>query len=382
MKYLNVELEQYLLGSLLHNPIQVDLIPEDFVEYENYLIFREIQNGSKVCDYLADKRYDYIRALMDASVSPFDDAIKTYADHMRELSVKRKVVRLMERIDTMLDDSHSSEVLSAIQASIEDGADAKGVKHVSDVRRDILQKMEAPSNCYPTGMKRLDEGLGGGLYEGFTYGFCGAEKSGKTTLAHTISHQLRCKHLYIAMEMGSEQIEQRNIARSAGINSLAFLNKGATKNQVETAIQNDNIYYSDQVGSTLDEILNTVRMAKIKHGIAGFIVDYWQLIQPQGNYSNEEKHLRDAAQGLANFARKNKLWCIVLAQMNQDGKLFGGGGLRKACDQLYMIKTPEGSSFTRYLEMDASRYTMKENIGSEQNPWVMMSVKSGPYFYE
>ena len=382
MRYLNAEIEQYLIGSLMHNPIQVDLKPEDFVEYENYIIFQEIQSGLGIRDYLSDKRYDYIRALMDASVSPFEDAINAYADQMRELSAKRKVLRLMQRVDAMLDDVHSSEVLSVIQAEIEGSAEAKGVKHVSEVRRDILKHMEAPSNCYPTGMKRLDEGLGGGLYEGFTYGFCGAEKSGKTTLAHTISHQLPCKHLYIAMEMGSEQIEQRNIARSAGINSLAFLNKGVTKNQVETAIQNENIYYSDQVGSTLDEILNTVRMAKIKHDIAGFIVDYWELIQPQGNYSSEEKHLRDAAQGLANFARKNKLWCIVLAQMNQDGKLFGGGGLRKACDQLYMIKTPEGSSYTRYLEMDASRYTMKENIGSEQKPWVMMSVKSGPYFYE
>jgi predicted ATP-dependent serine protease len=225
--------------------------------------------------------------------------------------------------------------------------------------------------------------MGGGLYKGFTYGLCGKEKAGKTTLAHTISSQLQCKHAYIAMEMGSEQIEQKNLARQIGQNSLAFLQKPETlKNKIETAKPNENIYYYDAIGATLDKILQVVSVGILKHGLQGFIVDYWQLIQPDGRTPTEEKHLRDVAQSLANFARKNNVWCVVLAQLNKDGGLFGGNGLRKACDQLYMIEHCTHQERGRWIRQDASRYTIKADIGDEENPAIYLDISKGPYFYD
>jgi len=88
------------------------------------------------------------------------------------------------------------------------------------------------------------------------------------------------------------------------------------------------------------------------------------------------------AQEIANFAKRNNIWVIILAQMNKEGNLFGGGGLKKACEQLYMIRTPEGYEKLRWLEMDASRYTLRVNVGSEQDPAFVMETNSGPYFRE
>jgi predicted ATP-dependent serine protease len=94
--------------------------------------------------------------------------------------------------------------------------------------------------------------------------------------------------------------------------------------------------------------------------------------------------LRNVAQGVADFARKRGLWCLLLAQQNQDGKLFGGNGLRKACDQLWFLETPEHNELPprRWLRMDASRYTPTENVGNADFGGLVLNMKSGPYFEE
>ena len=60
------------------------------------------------------------------------------------------------------------------------------------------------------------------------------------------------------------------------------------------------------------------------------------------------------------------------------GKLFGGEGLKKACDMLfYLEQGQEDLPHQRSLRMDVSRYTPIMNItGLEINK------KVGPYFYD
>lgn len=377
-----IEIEQYLLGALLHNNVPVQLGEHDFIEPEHYRLFTEIQSGKRVIDYSGTIDEEYIRILVDSTVTYWDFTIEEYVKIIRKNSSKRKIHQAATVALSMLDDKDPNEVLSVLQAAIEENT-VSSIKNAEQLLDEIVNDITLPKKCYPTGLKLLDEATGGGLYEGFTYGFCGMEKSGKTTLAHTISYQLDTPHLYVAMEMGSKQIEQRNVARKLNKNSLDFLRGKITTDQLKALpASNPNRYYIDMIGSTLPDILNQVRAAKLKHKITGFILDYWQLIEPPRNTGTEEQGLRKIAQDVANFARKEKLWCIILAQMNQDGKLFGGNGIKKACDQLYMIRTPDHSEFTRWLEMDVSRYTLKENIGSNERPYLMLNTSEGPFFHE
>lgn len=59
-------------------------------------------------------------------------------------------------------------------------------------------------------------------------------------------------------------------------------------------------------------------------------------------------------------------------------------GLRKACDQLYFIETcsDDETDNRRWLQMDATRYTPKVNVGSSKNPALFLNQKIGPYFEE
>jgi replicative DNA helicase len=232
--------------------------------------------------------------------------------------------------------------------------------------------------------------MAGGLYEGFTYGFCAPQKAGKTTLAHTISHNLNAQgvnHCYIALEMGSTQIEQRNLARDMGLNSLAFLQENKSPDMIARAVQTvaempDHTLYLDMPGCTFNQLKAELSALIAKRRIKGFILDYWQLVGGCAKGQSKADFLYDVAQWCANFARKHKVWCIMLAQMNREGSVFGSGGLEKACDQLYYIEKCEGYENMLWFRMKDTRYTPPCSIGDENTPKFIINTKSGPFLDE
>lgn len=388
-KHSDPEIEYSLLANYFHKPENIFMHMLSFDDWY-YEINRNIHE--KICkametmgavDYrvmynqLTDDEKEYMESAI--GMIAVDDAMAGYIEVVQKLARKRRVLERAQ--DIIFNQALDTQELEQMLTLPDDGKDTGGIKSSEEIFEEIFNELGEPRKCHPIKhLDKLTDCMSGGLYEGYTYGFCGAEKAGKTTMAHSISYGLDCPHMYIAMEMGSKQIEQRNLARDMGVNSLEFLsNPQNAKKKMTTIRPQGNRYYLDAAGASLDDILHSAMKGIHRFGIKGFIVDYWQLISCTQKNVNEEKHLRDCAQGLANFARKNNVWCILLAQMNQDGRLFGGNGLRKACDQLYMIEQVEGFDRHRWLRMDASRYTMKKDIGSEENPCLEMG--GTPFFF-
>lgn len=399
------EVEQALLGGLLVNNdviFELNLTPNDFYYPPHKKIFERMlkdlhETGefsyatmgqwAKGQEFITGESGNrYIMALRDNCITSTPNQLQIYANVLKEYSNKRQ---LQEKLEQALEkvkapDSKSHEVISIVNNVLDETTNVENLIDGETVFKKVLQGIEKPNKCFSTGLGGLDKAMAGGFYAGWTYGFCGAEKSGKTMLATTLAYNMThqgCKLLYIALEMGSTQIEQRSIARQLGFNPIKFLDDpNGIARQVAEAKPNPNINYLDMQGATLDDILLNVAKAKVKMGINGFILDYWQLVRATDNRTTEEKHLRDVAQFISDFARKNDLFCIILAQMNQDGRLFGGNGLRKACDQLYMIEQYEEDSKERWLRMDASRYTLRGDLGSETQPY--MIIDRCAYFRE
>lgn len=403
------EAEQGIIASLLHNHaaiMEIDLKPSDFIDPLLGSVFAEMQSlmsrqgHFNLGDFLPCASFErfrqidggetslisYLQMLVDNAVTRSTSQIIDYARAIIEYRKKRRLIDFCNEVRFKAGEQSYAEICDNLHKVMEADTGTEALKPASEVHSAIIKNSALPAECYKTGIDALDYSMGGGLYKNFTYGFCGAEKSGKTTLAHTLSYNLAangCKHLYVALEMGSEQIEQRNIARDMGINSLAFLAK--RQETAALAVRSrprENLWYMDAPGATMHEIMNAVSLSRMKHGITGVIVDYWQLVAGENERTTEEKHLRDVAQGFANYARKHGVWIVLLAQMNKEGKLFGGNGLRKACDQLYMIEQIEGREEARWIRCDASRYTLRTNVGSEQNPGLWLHKRVGPYFAE
>lgn len=389
MKFENIEAEEQLLGSLIYKNsaiMDLEIRPEDFSLPFHSFIFTEMERifSEKQSFVVADFEHtDYMRALADAVVIASTANIKSHAGQIKELKRKRDVMAAVEYAQANIANYTSSEIIAQINTMLIESVDCSSLKTGDEIYMEILTELDLPPLFCPTGLHGLDVAMAGGLYAGFTYGLAGAEKAGKTTFAHTISSNLSesgHRHLYIALEMGAKQIEQRNIARKLKTNSLNFITKrDQMRNDISNATPSKNTIYLDAPGADLNEILSKIGIARMKYQIKGFILDYWQLVEGKDNRETDEKHLRNVAQTIANYARKHGLWCIMLAQMNKDGQLFGGNGLRKACDQLYFIETPEGSEHQRWLRMDASRYTPKADIGSEECGAFSLESKIGPY---
>lgn len=406
----DIEIEQYLLAGLLENNLaifEIDLQSNDFYAPQHQHLFAKMQDlmasqssfdyatlynwvkGQKFIDEDDESGEQYIKDLQDCCITSNTNNLINYANILKDFAIKRRIGDGLEQARGLLDnpDIPPHDVIASLSEVLQDDRQSEVLFSGDSVYKSILDSFDKPKACFSTGYKSLDQTTAGGFYAGWTYGFCGAEKSGKTMLATSLAYNMThspnpAKILYIALEMGSQQIEQRSIARQLGFNSIKFFNDlDYIKPLMKDYIPNENITYLDLPGATLDEILLNVSKARVKHGIDGFIVDYWQLVRGGDSRTTEEKHLRDVAQGISDYARKNNLFNILLAQMNQDGKLFGGNGLKKACDQLYMIEQVEENDKARWLRMDASRYTLRANIGDEYSPGFMID-NVGPHLKE
>ena len=305
-------------------------------------------------------------------------------DHLRDLvkghSMRRKAIERAQEVISLANDmtiGHDASV-TMLQGMSAELMRSDTILSQTDIITDMRDNGVVKEN-FPTGLNGLDALMGGGMFRGKVYGFSGRAKSGKTLLASTISYNLGekgCKHLYVAMEMGATEISQRKFARKGKFNSLEFIQG---KRNWEGLAPNAFIRYLDAPGITFNELKARLLEAVARHGITGAIIDYWQLVQGQDSRQTEEKHLRDVAQGLADFAKRHNIWIFLLSQTNEEGKTFAGQGLIKACDQLYMI---HGDGDVRWLEMSATRYTEKMNYGEEANPSLRINKQEGPYFYE
>lgn len=405
----NLEAEQGLLGNLfIENGQFYDAYgvvkAEDFflpVHGEIFEKIHELVDQGKNASPVALKSYfqghpniedpAYLVSLAANVISTVNTV--DYAETIAELSERRRLIQAIETAhrDLMEGGTKPSDIRADLAHSIEGTAKSIFVKTKRDVAIEAIEALQMPKSCHSTGLAELDRAMAGGLYEGFTYGLCAPEKRGKTTFAHTISENLNSQgidHAYIALEMGSKQIEQRNIARSIGVNSMAFLAKNKSDTLIKQAVDHANsvknhTLYLDMPGCSFAQIKSELSSLIAKKRIKGFILDYWQLVGGCPAKQTKADFLYDVAQWTANFARKHGVWNILLSQVNREGKVFGSAGLEKACDQLYFIEKCENfSDAMLYLNMSHSRYTPTLQIGSNEQPRFSINTKAGPYVEE
>lgn len=399
--------EQGLLGILLSMPSKIDDLEGlidlgDFVNplhMEIYHRIIELHAEQKAISpitvgkffiertdmpeyYLADLAGNVVSATV---LNDYANSIRAYARKRRLLT---EISRIQEQARFVMDTANiETELFSFLETTNVSTSFSKTKK---EAMAEVVGGLSKLKPCFPTNIRSLDAVMGGGVYEGYTYGIAGSEKSGKTTTAQTISFNLNqsgVKHAYIAMEMGSVQIEQRNIARYLGVNSLRFLEKPNEQftQSVFRAVAEmpDNTIYCDMAGCTFDQIKNELHRLVRKEKIKGFILDYWQLISGCDSRQSKSEFLFEIAQWVAAFCRRNKVFSIVLSQLNRDGKLLGSAGIERACDQLYIIESPEGFNFKAVnMRLTHSRYTHTATLGSDDSPAFCINQKVGPYLEE
>lgn len=398
----NIEAEQALIGCMLTKPHlfnELKLKPEFFLDgihQDIYLIASEIVfDGGTLSPLLIGDRIGqkpYIAKIVCAALHVINP--QDYANEIKSLWAAREMIKsCLQAQESLKSGMNPIDTAAELIANINNTVEQREWLKIRDnyqVSEEIMEDMKKDYKPISTGFNRIDLAMGGGLHPGFSYGFAARKKVGKTVLASSISFNLNnsgVHHLFIACEMGSKQIHQRNIARGAEINPIVFrdTSRQSTKDLGKiadyTIKANRCIHYLDAPGMPFDNLKQAVSMAVSKHKVSGIILDYWQLIGGKKKGQSTSEHQDEVAQWIADYCRKHGLWSIVMAQVNQEGNTRGGEGLRLAFDQVYHLQRDDVSMPGAWLEMLDTRYTRWGDVGSKENPGLFMAENS-PYFYE
>lgn len=349
------------------------------------------QQFDKDEDFNASGGFKYLVSCLGAAThNPVE-----IARHVRDISLRRDLINAFDKArvslvqgatDIAIEASRVAEICESINA----GEREWDIRNGEEVSQSIIDGLNTHLNPFKTGIERLNDAMGGGIYPSKLYGLGGKKKHGKTILAGTLSCNLAIegvKHLFICGEMSPEEIHQRNLARMGGFFPSSFRNgynksdDFAKKFSESMKWQQKNILYRNAPGMTFEQLKQIIRRAIVHHRIKGFILDYIQLVGGKEHRKSTAEHMDEVAQWLADICRKYHVFGIVTAQINQEGNTRGGEGLRLACDQMYAIQRPDITQPAMWLEMMDTRYTSWMNIGSETD-WKMELEPKGPWFKE
>lgn len=317
---------------------------------------------------------------------------------LKELYKKRRLHEKLELArDALVKAPTADETVQEIlefMSEVEFGKDRLRVKSVQDIFESVRAEIASPPQAISSGINALDNLMQGGFLRGKSYSISARKKVGKTALLGQIAVNISAsgeRVLYIALEMGSNQIMHRMLGRSMQENPIAFMterkNTADFANKFSKAIRSfpDKLRFVDGAGLSFDEL--KALLTREKNRIDCFVLDYWQLVGGKPKNKSTSEHLDEIAQWLSDFARRNNILNITATQINQEGNTRGSEGIRLAYDMTMVIHKadysllPEQEGNGRWIEMTDTRYTPFNDAGDANEPAIYLNPL-GVFFYD
>jgi replicative DNA helicase len=112
------------------------------------------------------------------------------------------------------------------------------------------------------------------------------------------------------------------------------------------------IFIDDTPGITISEMRTKARRLQLEQGIALFIVDYLQLVNPGRRYENRVQEVSMVSQSLKNLARELKVPVLAVSQLSravehrgerkpQLADLRESGGIEQDADVVMFLYRPD-----------------------------------------
>lgn len=358
--------EQQLLGALLldgelgagaFDRIHGTLTAADFYLPEHVHVFAALcflLEANKPCDVLSTAKrlqemgkleavggVDYVQDLRDCSMSVAN--VVGYAQIVRDNALLRKLGRTSMMFQEWLADPKGRDattLLDQAQAavlSLNDSAQRAETEYLSmsEVLSETMDYMDEATKAHEsgkslavsTGLKSLDEHLGGGFYPGELIVIGAGPSQGKSAFAMGIAD-----HVGVAlkrgvgvnvMEMPAVQIGMRALAGASHVNAQRMregrlyaadwdrLNAGLAR------LSGAPIYIDATPELTIDEIRARVRRLSRRCDLGLVIVDYLQLVKVDER-ANRVTEIGKVSRGLKGLAMQLKVPVIALSSLNRE----------------------------------------------------------------
>lgn len=253
----------------------------------------------------------------------------------------------------------------------------------------------------PTGFRQLDK-RSGGLQTSDLVIVAAETSQGKTSFAIKLAMNCGCPIAFYSMEMKKSQIAARMISIASGVTSNEILFSKLDSGQIQkidrgaSKVVDYPVYFDDRSTSSIETILASIRMMKIKYGIRGVVVDYLQILNVNMKGSNKEQQMGDVARRLKNIAKELDIWVIALSQLNRDAqnpvpslaRLRDSGQIAEAADMVILIYRPEvyGKRYPDEFSDKATIGTAMIDVAKGRNVGLMKFIvgfkKENTNFYD
>ena len=343
----NCEAEEAVNGSLLlgGDINSISLSPEDFFSEQNKLIFQaclslkgrginEITPAHALGDNLKKAGGTaYISHLLIVTPTPYD--LKYYADIVKELSIKRQLIGVAEKLTASVDDcndlskllSNADDMLLSLRkkANVNEIVTPEDrVKLISDRYTKLYNNENG--DAISTGLIDLDKQIGGGFFNGDLDFIAARPGVGKTAMMRTICNNIADRELicaFISIEMSSEALADRDIAGVVG-QSINVVRQGNYTPELYAQILGEGldtvgkrkIYELDNSFVTTDSIMQFCLSLDTRYGLDIVFIDYLGLLADESK-ENQNIRLGKISRKLKIMARKLNVPVVVAHQLSR-----------------------------------------------------------------
>ncbi len=359
----NVEAEIALLGCILIDEnlmIEIAdlLIPDDFYDAKNRLIYRSMLNLSKegknidittVVSTLEKSNLleqcggiEYLSSIADRSYSTLN--FETYCDLVSEASIKRQTI---DKLTKLAQDGYDSKIgafdyVDSVEKTIFELSKRRKVdsfRTISEVSKNVLTNTE--NNASRTDeVVGLDTGFGS--LNKYTLGFQAGQliilaarpAMGKSAMAMNLAVRMaranKDGHASVAifsLEMSAEQLVERMVACDSNIrlNNIKNGRIGAKNDwtRFNTACNNLgqlNLYFDDSSDASISSIRAKCRKLASETGLDFVVIDYLQLIESDSANAkaSTQERVSKISRSLKLMARELNVPVLALSQLSRD----------------------------------------------------------------
>jgi replicative DNA helicase len=356
----NAEAETSVLGAVLLTEqaldgvlLEVGLRAEDFYRPRHQLIFQsmvrlkekaepEAVDALTVCDDL--KRAGeleeaggeaYVHSL--PTVVPAVGNVLHYARIVKEYALLRRLLTTTRDIqdEVMGNAGDPRDLIERAEAALfrighDDGrGEMRSIESVLHEEIDKLEELsrgEVGLTGTPSGFTDIDE-LTGGFQPGNLIVVAARPSMGKSTLATNIAENAAIEHgrpvALFSLEMSETELAHRFIASQAKISSDE-LRKGRVKAdrwpKVLKAVEklaSAPIFIDDSSDIGILEVRAKARRLHARHELGLLIVDYLQLMRPDGRADSRVEQIGQISRGLKILARELEIPVIAVSQLSR-----------------------------------------------------------------
>ena len=275
-----------------------------------------------------------------ASLSSMTPTTSNAMEYGRIVAEKASVRRLIETADDIVTKGYdgtmdANQMLDYAESGIFEISQArqKGqYSHIRDVLVENLaiidraEQMDGGLTGITTGFSKLDE-MTSGMQKSDLIILAARPAMGKTAFALSLARNAAVKGkasvMIFSLEMAKEQLTQRLLSMESKVD-LQTLKTGRLErrdwddlNVALDILSNSNIHIDDTAGISIMEMKSKCRRLKSEAGLDLVIIDYLQLMNPEGKADSRTQEISVISRNLKLLARELDCPVLVLSQLSR-----------------------------------------------------------------